>query len=90
MKTLTSSEARERWRDVLDQVQAGQVVEITRHGKVIARVIPPDAWRTATEQAAELDYMRESVLGPRLSGSSSAERLAIGTLGTPIGDKRLG
>ena len=33
--------ARLHWRDLLDQVHAGERVEITRHGSVVAVLTPP-------------------------------------------------
>jgi prevent-host-death family protein len=35
---LTASEARERFAEVLSLVEAGETIEITRHGVVVARI----------------------------------------------------
>jgi prevent-host-death family protein len=35
---ITASEARERFAEVLSLVEAGETIEITRHGVVIARI----------------------------------------------------
>jgi prevent-host-death family protein len=37
------AEARLHWRDLLDRVRAGERVEITRHGNVVAVLAPPPA-----------------------------------------------
>ncbi len=41
MKTYTVSEAREHLADVLDAVEQGEEVEITKHGETVAVVTPP-------------------------------------------------
>lgn len=41
MSPLGIAEARRRFREVLDRVLAGESVEITRRGRVIAVVSPP-------------------------------------------------
>jgi prevent-host-death family protein len=41
-----TAEARERFKELLDRVQAGETVEIARRGKVLAVLsTPPDAGR---------------------------------------------
>lgn len=35
---ITASEARERFAEVLSLVEAGETIEITRHGVVVARI----------------------------------------------------
>ena len=44
-----TAEARERFKELLDRVQAGETVEIARRGKVLAVLsTPPDADRAGT------------------------------------------
>ena len=44
-----TAEARERFKELLDRVQAGETVEIARRGKVLAVLsTPPDAGRAST------------------------------------------
>ena len=40
MKTLQFTEAKARLSEVLDEVERGEVVEITRHGRTVARIVP--------------------------------------------------
>lgn len=40
MTTLTATELKARILSVLDDVAAGAEVEITKHGRVVARLIP--------------------------------------------------
>ncbi len=39
-KRMTASEAKARILALLDEVSAGQEVEITKHGRVVARLVP--------------------------------------------------
>jgi prevent-host-death family protein len=41
MTTWTMSEARQRFRELLDRAGSGQPIQITRHGEVSAVVIAP-------------------------------------------------
>jgi prevent-host-death family protein len=50
MKTVSFTDFRKNASSILDLVEKGEEVEIKRHGKVIARVVPPDprdepAWK---------------------------------------------
>ncbi len=39
-KTVTATEAKARILALLDEVEAGEEVEITRHGRLVARLVP--------------------------------------------------
>ena len=41
------SETRARLAELLDRVEAGEDVEITRHGRTVARLVPPRSARNA-------------------------------------------
>lgn len=43
MRSIGSYELKTRLSEVLDAVEHGQTVLITRHGKPIARLLPPEA-----------------------------------------------
>lgn len=43
MSAMTVSQARAALPSVIDEVEAGGRVTITRHGRVVAVVVPPDA-----------------------------------------------
>jgi prevent-host-death family protein len=56
-----ASEAKAKWAELLDEVERGRTIRITRHGKTIARVVP-EADRRADEVAEavkELKALRE-------------------------------
>ena len=40
MKSVGSNQARKRWSRLLDEVERGAEVVITRHGKAVARLVP--------------------------------------------------
>ncbi len=57
MTTVTASEAKTRFGELLDRVAKGEDVVITRHDKPVARLVP--------ESAQRLDDVRRAVAGLR-------------------------
>nr|WP_296750342.1 type II toxin-antitoxin system Phd/YefM family antitoxin [Thioalkalivibrio sp.] len=57
MRTLSLAEAKTHLSSVLDQVQAGEEIVITRRGKRAARVVPERDF-SAQDQAAILSELR--------------------------------
>jgi prevent-host-death family protein len=54
MKHLSVSEAKAKFSEMLDQVEHGETIAITRHGKVIAHIAPnADAKRLSARKAIE-------------------------------------
>jgi len=80
MTTMTVSEARSNLPEVLDRVENGEEVTITRHGHPVAVVVRPDALRSRAERAlATAEQTRTALAAARqrglgLSGGISAER----------------
>lgn len=52
MDELTVSEARARWAEVLDRVERGEEVTITRHGRPAAVLLRPDNVRVRRVERA--------------------------------------
>jgi prevent-host-death family protein len=50
MKQIKSSEAKARFSELLDEVELGETVSITRHGKVVAHILSDDAYQQATQK----------------------------------------
>lgn len=50
--TVSISEARATLPDIIDRVDAGEEVTLTRHGQPVAVIIRPDALRTRRATAA--------------------------------------
>jgi prevent-host-death family protein len=54
MQTIQASEAKTHFLRILDSVERGESVIITRHGKPVARISPaPDLDRERVERAAQ-------------------------------------
>ena len=51
MKEVGAFEAKTKLGQLLDSVEAGEEVVITRRGKVVARLVPPDALGIDRERA---------------------------------------
>jgi len=52
MRHVQASEAKAKFAELLDQVEQGETIVITRHGKPIASVIPNDENRRKRIEAA--------------------------------------
>jgi prevent-host-death family protein len=65
MKQIQASIAKAKFAELLDDVERGETIEITRHGKTIARLVPDEAARQETnrEAIAKIREMRKN--GPR-------------------------
>ena len=61
MRRLTATEASRRFSDMLDAVEAGEIVEITRNGRLVAKLEP--ARRTAT-WGELMQFLRENPPDP--------------------------
>ena len=53
------AEARERFKELLDRAEAGEVIEIARRGQVTAVIGPPPASTSSRDLGAEIDSWRE-------------------------------
>lgn len=80
MSTISASDARQTLPAQLDRVEAGERVEITRHGRVVAVLVrpdvllatrSPDAWAAADRIEELLTTAREQ---PLVRASISASR----------------
>lgn len=53
MSAVALFEAKNRLSELVDRVLAGEVIDITRHGKVVARLAPPEDESTRQRQAQD-------------------------------------
>lgn len=69
MKTVSASEAKAKLLHLLDDVERGESVILTRHGRPIARLIPETDMRIekAKRTFEELDKLRQTM--PRLTAA---------------------
>ena len=84
MATVTASVARQTLPAQLDRVEAGEEVEITRHGRVVAVLVSPEvllarrapaAWDQAERVGELLERARRAPLRPAALSVARAEEL---------------
>jgi len=76
MKTATVRELRNNYSQVLKWVSEGEEVQVTRRGKIVAKVVPPFALKSA-----QVDWLQSAALGRQpwstpLTASDSASILS--------------
>jgi prevent-host-death family protein len=69
MDRVSLSEAKAHLSEIIDRVEAGETVEITRRGKIAARIIPADA----VKKPVDLDALQKLVAGQPLQPESAGE-----------------
>lgn len=62
MKTIALYEAKNRLSELIDQVEAGEVVAITRHGRLCAQLSRPPPVAEAASNAVAGAFARLAVL----------------------------
>jgi prevent-host-death family protein len=62
MRTIQASEAKTKFLSILDEVERGESIIVTRHGKPIARIVPDEAIVAAAEMTRR-ERVREAILG---------------------------
>jgi prevent-host-death family protein len=84
MTTISASDARQTLPAQLDRVERGEEVEITRHGKVVAVLVNPDAlrlrrasdvWNQADRIGSRLEEAMAQRLEPPTMTAERAEEL---------------
>ncbi|MGD0628334.1 MAG: type II toxin-antitoxin system prevent-host-death family antitoxin [Terracidiphilus sp.] len=60
MQTIQASEAKTKFLSILDDVERGASIIVTRHGKPIARIVPEEGIITANE-IARREKVREAI-----------------------------
>jgi prevent-host-death family protein len=68
MKTVGSYEAKTHLSRLLDEAENGEVIAITRHGKVVARIMPPEDVRP--DPAEAIARLRSARIGLRLDADA--------------------
>jgi prevent-host-death family protein len=67
MKHIQASEAKAKFSELLDQVEQGETITITRHGKVIAHILPDDTYRKERVKKAIEGIMLARKTAPRVT-----------------------
>lgn len=79
MKTVGSYEAKTHLSRLLDEVAGGETIEITKHGRPVARLVPP-AGAEKTDVDAAIAAIRAARVGMRLEGLSIRELIEEGRM----------
>ena len=80
MQEVGAFEAKNRLAQLLDLVEAGEEVVITRRGKEVARLVPPKTTINRTEARAAAQRIREMRKGVTLGGLSLKDLINEGRL----------
>ena len=79
MPAVALFEAKNRLSELVDRVIAGEVIEITRHGKVVARLAPPEDEATRQRGAQDaVTRLQQASHGVSLGRLTSRELVREG------------
>jgi prevent-host-death family protein len=78
MREIGAFEAKNRFGQLLDWVEAGEAVAITRRGKVVARLAPPGGAFNVEAASAAADRIRVRRRGVTLGGAKITDLIAEG------------
>lgn len=78
MYEVALADAKNRLSELVDRVQSGEVITITRRGKVVAQLAPPDAGAGAARALDAISRLRSARAGVSLGGLTSRELINEG------------
>lgn len=78
MKTVGAGEAKTHFAQLLDEVERGEVVTITRHGRPVAKLVAARPPRDPAKVAAALDAIRELSRGKHATPEEMREWIEYG------------
>lgn len=78
MSTVALFEAKNRLSELIDRVVAGEVIEITRRGKVVAQLAPPARDGDAAAAQRAIEALRAEREGVSLGGLKIRDLIAAG------------
>jgi prevent-host-death family protein len=76
--TIGAYEAKTHLAELLEKVEAGEEITITRHGKPVARLVPAKKKTTVEERKAAIAAIRELRKGVTLGGLKIKELISEG------------
>jgi prevent-host-death family protein len=81
MREIGAFEAKTKFGQLLDWVEAGEEIVITRRGKAVARLVPPGAATINRERTqATVERIRAMRKGVKLGGLSLKDLISEGRL----------
>lgn len=78
MQTVGTYEAKTRLPRLLNDVEHGDTVVITRYGRPIAKIVPFEDTRRAERRAAVDALIEYRKTAPRLEGTTAKELIELG------------
>jgi prevent-host-death family protein len=78
MSEVALFDAKNRLSELIDRVQRGEVISITRRGKVVAHLAPPDARDRASQAQDAIARLRQARVGVSLGKLNSRELIGEG------------
>jgi len=78
MTEIALFEAKNRLSELIDRVQSGEVIVITRRGKAVAKLAPPETGDAAVRAQSAIKRLRASRKGVSLRGLRSRDLSAEG------------
>ena len=76
--TVGAYQAKTRLSELLERVEAGEEIVITRHGSAVARLVPVKKETTAEERAAAIGRIQKLGAGLSLRGLKVKDLIAEG------------
>jgi len=83
MRTIRAAEAKAKFSTILSDVERGAVIDITRHGKTIARLVPPATADAQAKREAAIAWILENKRGGRRTGITVEDILSARDEGRP-------
>lgn len=77
-RTVGAYDAKTHFSEILERVERGEEVTITRHGSPVARLVPVRRATTPDRRRAAIDAMRKLARGNRLRGLRIRDLIAEG------------
>jgi prevent-host-death family protein len=78
MTEIALFEAKNRFSELIDRVQKGEVIVITRRGKVVAQLAPPEGLGATTRAQDAIARLRATRQGVSLRGLKSRDLISEG------------
>jgi len=77
-KTVNAYQAKTHWSRLLEKVEAGEEIIITRHGSPVAKLVPVGKKTTAEERAAAIGRIQKLSAVMSLRGLKARDLIAEG------------
>ncbi len=78
MTEIALFEAKNRLSELIDRVEKGEVIAITRRGKVVAQLAPPEGLGVTTRAQDAIAHLRATRQGVSLRGLKSRDLILEG------------